>query len=306
MEFLIPVYVFVLVVLGVLGMYWFFLRQPDQAVERLKEFARQDNPQSQVKPETGLAKIAEQMALPIQRLAPPSAAQAKKLQKKLMYAGYVNANAVLIYRALQFSALLGFPLAMLLLWVSSGRAVNESYSWLLGATFLGYVIPRQALDNMISSRQERLRWGLADALDLLVIAVEAGLSLNPALVRVGQELKNAHPDISNEFDLVNLEIQMGRERAVAFRNLAERTGVDDMRSFCAMLIQADRFGSSIAATLRNYSDSLRTKRRQRAEQMAQKAAVKLLLPLALFLFPTLFIIILGPAAIHLLREFINK
>lgn len=306
MEFLIPAFVFLLVALSVVGVYWFFLRQPDQAVERLKEFARQDNPKAQGKPDTDLTKFAEQMALPIQRLAPPSAEQAKKLQKKLMYAGYLNPNAVLIYRALQFSLLLGLPLAMLVLWVSLGRAVDQSYPWLLGATFLGYVIPRQALDNMIKGRQQRLSWGLADALDLLVISVEAGLSLNPALVRVGQELKNAHPDISNEFDLVNLEIQMGRERAVAFRNLAERTGVDDMRSFCAMLIQADRFGSSIASTLRNYSDSLRTKRRQRAEQMAQKAAVKLLLPLALFLFPTLFIIILGPAAIHLLREFINK
>lgn len=306
MEFLIPVYVFVLVVLAVVGVYWFFLRPPDQAVERLKEFARQDTPKVQVKTERDLAKIAEQVAMPIQRIAPPSAEHAKKLQKKLMYAGYHDANAVIIYRALQFSALVGFPLAMLLVRISFGHAVEESYSWLLGAVFLGYVLPRQTLDNMISSRQQRLRWGLADALDLLVIAVEAGLSLNPALVRVGQELKTVHPDISREFDLVNVEIQMGRERAVAFRNLAERTGVDDMRSFCAMLIQADRFGSSIAGTLRNYSDSLRTKRRQRAEQIAQKAAVKLLLPLALFLFPTLFIIILGPAAIHLMREFINK
>lgn len=306
MEFLIPVYVFVLVVLAVVGVYWFFLRQPDQGVERLKELTRQDAPKSQSKPETDLAKIAEQMAMPIQRLAPPSAEHAKKLQKKLMYAGYHSANAVIIYRALQFSALLGFPLALLLVWVSLGRAVDESYAWLLGATFLGYVIPRQTLDNLIASRQQRLRWGLTDALDLLVIAVEAGLSLNPALVRVGQELKPSHPDISREFELVNVEIQMGRERAVAFRNLAERTGVDDLRSFCAMLIQADRFGSSIANTLRNYSDSLRTKRRQRAEQLAQKAAVKLLLPLALFLFPTLFILMLGPAAIHLMREFINR
>ncbi len=268
MEFFIGVYVFVLVVLVVVGVYWFFLRQPDQAVERLKEFARQDNPKSQVKSETDLTKIAEQVAMPIQRIAPPSAEQAKNLQKKLMYAGYLNSNALIIYRALQFTLLLGFPLATLVVWVSLGRVMDESYPWLLGAVFLGYVIPRQTLDNMIKSRQQRLRWGLADALDLLVIAVEAGLSLNPALVRVGQELKNSHPDISREFDLVNVEIQMGRERSVAFRNLAERTGVDDMRSFCAMLIQADRFGSSIARTLRNYSDSLRTKRRQRAEQMA--------------------------------------
>lgn len=302
MEFVIGVYVFIIVVLLVVGVYWFFLRQPDSAVARLKELAQQENPQAQTKTEPDLARLAEQMAKPIERLAPPSAEEAKRLQKKLMHAGYISPNAVLMYRALQMLFLISFPLVTLLVWVALGRAVNESYAWLLGALFLGYVIPRQGLDNMIQNRHQRLRWGLTDALDLLVISVEAGLSLNPALVRVGQELKDAHPDISREFELLNIEIQMGRERSLAFRNLAERTGLDDMRSFCAMLIQADRFGSSIAHTLRNYSDSLRVKRRQRAEQMAQKAAVKLLLPLALFLFPTLFIIMLGPAAIHLLRE----
>ncbi|MFN7927512.1 MAG: type II secretion system F family protein [Blastocatellia bacterium] len=306
MEFIIGAYVFVLVVLLVVGVYWFFLRQPDPATARLKALNQQENPQAQVKTEPDLTRLAQQMAQPIQRLAPPSAEEAKRLQKKLMHAGYLNPNAVIIYRGLQFFLLLGFPLVTIFILVAWGRAVSDSYSWLLGALLLGYVIPRQMLDNKIKNRQQRLRWGLTDALDLLVISVEAGLSLNPALVRVGQELKNAHPDISQEFDLVNVEIQMGRERALAFRNLAERTGVEDMRSFCAMLIQADRFGSSIAQTLRNYADNLRVKRRQRAEQMAQKAAVKLLLPLALFLFPTLFIIILGPAAIHLMREFVNK
>ncbi|HZB44834.1 MAG TPA: type II secretion system F family protein [Pyrinomonadaceae bacterium] len=122
-------------------------------------------------------------------------------------------------------------------------------------------------------------------------------------MRVGEELREVHPDISEEFELTNLEIRVGRERDEALRNLAERTGVDDLRSLVAMLIQADRFGTSIAKAVRVYADSLRTKRRQRAEQAAQKAAVKLLLPLALFLFPTLFISILGPAAINLMDTF---
>jgi tight adherence protein C len=156
---------------------------------------------------------------------------------------------------------------------------------------------------MMANRQLRLRWGLADALDLMVVSIEAGLGLNAALVRVGEELKAAHPDISEELELTNLEIRVGRERDEALRNLAERTGVDDLRSLVAMLIQADRFGTSIAKAVRVYADSLRTKRRQRAEQAAQKAAVKLLLPLALFLFPTLFIAILGPAALNLIDTF---
>ena len=156
---------------------------------------------------------------------------------------------------------------------------------------------------MISSRQLRLRWGLADALDLLVVSIEAGLGLNAALIRVGEELKSVHPDISEEFELTNLEIRVGRERDEALRNLAERAGIDDLRSLVAMLIQADRFGTSIARAVRVYADSLRTKRRQRAEQAAQKAAVKLLFPLSCFLFPTLFIIILGPAALNLIDTF---
>jgi tight adherence protein C len=116
-------------------------------------------------------------------------------------------------------------------------------------------------------------------------------------------LKHAHPDVSEEFDLVNTEIRVGRDREEAMRNLAERTGVDDLRGLCAMLIQADRFGTSIARAIRVYSDSLRTRRRQRAEQAAQKAAIKLLFPLAVFLFPTLFIAMLGPAALQLMDNF---
>jgi len=123
------------------------------------------------------------------------------------------------------------------------------------------------------------------------------------MVRVSEELKDVHPEISEEFEMVNLEIRVGRERIEALRNLSDRTGVDDLRSFVAMLIQADRFGTSIGRAVRVYSDSLRTKRRQRAEQEAQKASVKLLFPLTCFLFPTLFIIILGPAGISIMDAF---
>src|SRR5205085_7915723 len=145
--------------------------------------------------------------------------------------------------------------------------------------------------------------GLADALDLMVVSIEAGLGLNAALVRVGEELKEVHPEVCEELAMTNMEIRVGRDRAEALRNLAERTGVEDLRSLCAMLIQAARFSTSIARAVRVYADSLRTKRRQRAEQAAQKADVKLLFPLACFLFPTLFIIILGPAALNLIDTF---
>jgi tight adherence protein C len=145
--------------------------------------------------------------------------------------------------------------------------------------------------------------GLADALDLMVISVEAGLGLNAAMLKVSSELNKVHPDISEEFELANLEIRVGRNREEALRNLAERTGVDDLHSLVAMLIQTDKFGTSVARAIRVFSDSLRTKRRQRAEQAAQKAAVKLLFPLACFLFPTLFIALMGPAVLQLIDTF---
>jgi tight adherence protein C len=194
----------------------------------------------------------------------------------------------------------GFPFTVALVCAALGRPLNAAILWILFAFVIGFFLPRFALRRMIRSRQQLIRWGLADALDLMVISVEAGLGLNAAMMKVSSELKEVHRDVSEEFEIANLEIRVGRERDEALRNLAERTGIDDLRSLVAMLIQTDRFGTSIAKALRVFSDSLRTKRRQRAEQEAQKAAVKLLLPLACFLFPTLFIAILGPAALNLI------
>jgi tight adherence protein C len=201
--------------------------------------------------------------------------------------------------------LIGFPGLVALGCAVLARPLGSAFLFILLAFVVGFVLPRYVLGRMIRGRHQRVRWGLADALDLMVVSIEAGLGLNAAMLRISEELKDVHPDISEEFEMANLEIRVGREREEALRNLAERTGVDDLRSLVAMLIQADRFGTSIARAVRVFSDSLRTKRRQRAEQAAQKAAVKLLLPLACFLFPTLFIAILGPAALQLMDTLKN-
>jgi tight adherence protein C len=206
----------------------------------------------------------------------------------------------LIYRSIQLLSMASFPAAVGLFCAIMARPLSSAVFWILAAFVVGFFAPRYILGRMIRSRQLRIRWGLADALDLMVISIEAGLGLNAAMLKVSSELNKVHVDISQEFELANLEIRVGREREEALRNLAERTGVDDLRSLVAMLIQTDRFGTSIAKAIRVFSDSLRTKRRQRAEQAAQKAAVKLLFPLACFLFPTLFIAILGPALIQLM------
>ena len=197
----------------------------------------------------------------------------------------------------------GFPLAVAAVCALTGRALDSALMYIIAAFVVGFFLPRFFLNRTIKKRQRLIRWGLADALDLMVVSVEAGLGLNAAMVKVSTELKEVHPDICEEFEMANLEMRVGRDREEALRNLAERTGVDDLRSLIAMLIQTDKFGTSIAKAIRAFSDSLRTKRRQRAEQAAQKAAVKLLLPLACFLFPTLFIAILGPAALQLIDTF---
>jgi tight adherence protein C len=220
-----------------------------------------------------------------------------------MQAGYRSPSAPTTFRAIHFAAMLGLPGVVALVCVLVARPLDSALTWILLAFCAGFFLPRYVLKKLIKRRQRLVQWGLADALDLMVVSIEAGLGLNAAIIKVAEELKDVHRDISEEFELTNLEIRVGRERDEALRNLAERTGVDDLRSLVAMLIQADRFGTSIARAVRVYSDSLRTKRRQRAEQAAQKAAVKLLFPLSCFLFPTLFIAILGPAALNLIDTF---
>jgi len=154
----------------------------------------------------------------------------------------------------------------------------------------------------VSSRQARLRRGLPDALDLLVICVEAGLGLDQALLKVSQDMKISHPELSEELQFVNLEMRIGKTRIDALRELARRTGLDDIKALTAMLIQTERFGTSIAQSLRIYSDDMRIKRRQRAEEMSAKTSVKMVPALVFFIFPALMVVILGPAIITLMHQ----
>ena len=173
---------------------------------------------------------------------------------------------------------------------------------LAGVPGLGFFLPRFILKRMIKDRQQRIRLALPDALDLTVICVEAGLALDQALMRVGEDLHHAHPDLSDEFHLVNLEMRAGKPRADALRNLVDRTGVDDIRSLVGTLIQTDRFGTSVAQALRVHSDSLRTERRQRAEEQAAKTTIKMVPPLVIFVLPSIIFVTIGPAVISLIRQ----
>ena len=298
---LIAISTFVCIALGVMSVYWLTVRETSAVSARLEvmdpsvAFLEGD--------EGAIAAFAERMAEPLNRMAPISAVEAQKLQKQMLQAGYRSPDAAIIFRAVQLVLLVALPGAVLTFCFLLQRPLNNFLVWGALAAAVGFYLPRYVLRRITAGRQLRISWGLADTLDLLVVAVEAGLGLNAALVRVGDELKDIHPDIHGEFELVNLEIRVGRSRDEALRNLVERTGVDDLRSFVALMIQADRYGSSIGKAVRVFSDSLRTKRRQRAEQASQKAALKLLFPLTLFLFPTILMVILGPAVINLMDLF---
>ena len=297
---LILISTFVCIAGGVMAVYWLVFRPVSATSQRLSDLddGRSGVVAQSIEPNP-MESLAARLAEPINKLVPPSATDAKKLQRELMQAGYRSSSAPAVYRVTQLGTMLLFPLLIVLLWSITARSMSDALMPALFAFGAGFLLPRFILNRMIASRKLRITWGLADALDLMVITMEAGLGLNAAMLRVCEELRPVHPDISKEFELANLEIRVGRERSEALRNLADRTGVEDLNSLVGMLIQADRFGTSIARAVRVYSDSLRTKRRQRAEQAAQKAAFKLLLPLGALLFPTMFIIILGPALLNI-------
>ncbi len=165
-----------------------------------------------------------------------------------------------------------------------------------------FYLPELVLMWLTKRRKEQIFLGLPDALDLLVVCVEAGLGLDQAMRRVSEEMSKSYPIIAEEFGLCNLHLQMGRSRAQVLQDLGQRSGVDDLRSLASILIQADKFGSSIAQALRVQSDSMRTRRQQIAEEKAAKTAVKLIFPLVMFIFPGIFVVLVGPAAITIVRE----
>ena len=227
------------------------------------------------------------------------------LRMRLIQAGYPNASAVPLY----LGARIGLPMtiggSLLLLLPALGQAWVTSVLMGVWAALMGYIAPTFIIRAKIARRQKEMQKALPDALDLLVVCVEAGLGLNQAMVRVADEIVRVSPVLSEQVGLVNLEIRAGTPRDVAFRNLGDRTGVQDIKSLMAMLIQTDRFGTSIAQALRTHADTMRTKRRQRAEEAAAKTTIKLVFPLVLFIFPALFVIILGPALIQIFEALGN-
>lgn len=232
----------------------------------------------------------------IGRAVPKSPSEMGKLQLRLVHGGFRRHDAVAIFLGIRAgAALLCFAL------IATPVLVRPSIPLALGAAGLGYVLPAMVLARLARRRQHRIRLSVPDALDLMVISVEAGLGLDQAMQRVGDELAPVHPELSEDMRMINLELRAGKARPEALHNLAARTGVDDLNSLVAVLVQTDKFGTSVAQALRVHSDVLRTKRRQRAEEAAAKTGVKMVFPLVICIFPAIWIVTLGPAAIKFMQ-----
>jgi len=226
----------------------------------------------------------------------------KELKKTLVRAGIYSEKAVSLFFGIKLGLALGLPILAMPFIIGKVLPGALKAPAFLGLMMLGYFLPTVVLNRLVEARQQKIQEGLPDALDLLVVCVEAGQGLNAALKRVADDLKLSNPALSKELILVNLEINAGLERETALRNLADRTGVEDVASLCSMLIQSDRFGTSMAQALKVQSETLRTTRRQKLEELAAKTPVKLVFPLLLFIFPALMVVIMGPAAIRIMEN----
>jgi len=229
---------------------------------------------------------------------PKSPKELGRLRRRLARAGYTSITAVLIYTAASIITPIALALAALSL-------VGVSKGWILAliAAAIGYLLPGLVLGRLTERRKREIRDGLPDALDLFIVCVEAGCGLDQAIVKATDELGLTYPALAYELRLITTEIRAGKPRVEAFKNFAARTLVDDVQSLVALLVQTDKFGTSIAQALRIHAETSRTKRRQDAEERAGKIGVKLVFPLVLFLFPALYIVILGPAVISFVRVF---
>ncbi len=249
----------------------------------------------QLFPRTSVSNIVT----PFEKILPRSPAEVSVTQKRLIRAGYRTDGAVRVFYGYKVAV----PLAAVGL-ATVTRAYEYSPFFVYALCLaLGFLLPDFVLGNRISNPQLNIRIGLPDALDLMVICIEAGLGLDQAIQRVAEELKLSHPEISDELSVVCLEQHAGRPRAEAWKNLAERTDVDALRAVVATLIQADQFGTSVSKAMRVHSETLRTRRRQQVEEEAAKTAVKLVFPLVFFIFPSLFLVTLGPAMITMMEGF---
>jgi tight adherence protein C len=299
MPFLLTVLIFVVLAMGLAGVGMKMYVRPKEAMERVAG-GSQTSEQMPSHPSLAMHDLIKKLG----NIIPQSPKDVTVMQRRLIRAGIRTPSALkLLYGS---KLVLGVTLPLLTAVAIGGASYDtgNKFASILAAAAIGFFLPNEYVRRMASKRQKAISHGLANALDLLVVCVESGLGLDQAILQVSKELEHAHPEISEEFGLVNLELKAGKRRVEALRNLAERTGVDDLKKLVAVLIQADRFGTGVSQSLRAHADFMRIQARQVAEEKAAKLGVKLIFPIFFCILPSLFVVTVGPVAMKIVRELI--
>jgi tight adherence protein C len=304
---ILPWAIFGFITCVVLGLMSFMNSRKSRALERLEKLRDPTlrDRERLTKEKNGMTAALEKAAPSLsQAIAPKNEDERNQLKLRLANAGFNNPNAASLFLTIKVIALgIGVVVGGGVGMTMYGLKLNSLTALFIGAG-AGFYIPELVLRIIASGRKEKIFLQLPDALDLLVVCVEAGLGLDAGMRRVSEELREGAEEICEEFDRCNMQLQMGKVRRECLREMGLRTGVDDMRALVATLINAERFGSSIGPALRVQSDTMRLKRRQQAEERAQKTAVQMLFPLVLFIFPGIFVVLVGPAAVMMMKNFI--
>jgi len=308
-----PIYLLVMVLVSVALIAYGFLPSKGEEKETLlrriagrKATPDQKDVPSKKAQTSSARKLMEKVApYAVRPVMPKNDEEMSTLRVKLANAGFRRESTPTIFLASKMVIAVGLGVTTVLFAWSSGHPPMNVFGLTASMAGLGFMLPNIWLALARKQRAELIRHGLPDSLDLMVVSVEAGLALDAAIQRVGDEMRLTHPELSEEMTITTLETQMGIPRAEAMENLAMRTGVAEMKSLVAIVTQAERFGTSIAKALRNQAAMLRVKRQQAAEERAQKTTVKLMLPLILFIFPSIFVVLVGPAALKLIRTLGN-
>jgi tight adherence protein C len=300
MPIVLSVLVFVFLVLTIAALGMKFWVRPKEAMERVSGAVLSPSDSAPNHPSLALAELLKKWGT----LLPANPKDVTTMQRRLIRAGYRNENALKILYGAKISLAVILPLLATLAVANSASDPANKFLFVVAAVAMGFFGPNEWVKIKSGKRQKQLQRGLSNGLDLLVVCVESGLGLDQAVVQVAKELEHAHPEISEEFTMVTLEMKAGKRRVEALRNLAERTGVDDLKKLVAVLIQADRFGTGVAASLRGHADFMRVQARQIAEEKAAKLGVKLVFPIFFCILPTLFVVTVGPVAVKIVRELI--
>ena len=276
------------------------LHTASPAHKRIRQLLRNPSRTPDVADHALLSQVPSAVARRMTTIVPKSPQDMSRVQRRLVFAGLHRPAHLVTYLAAE---LLLPPLAFAVPVLALGWSRGVVFGILTG--ILGFLAPRLALERLVKRRQKEIENGLPDALDLLIVSIEAGLAIDQALLKCAEEIRLAYPALAEELRLINVECRAGKPRIEAFKNFAARTKVDDVRALVAMLIQTDKFGTSIAQALRTYAEVSRTKRRQRAEERAAKIGVKMVFPLVFCLFPAFYVVTLGPAVIKFVHAFGN-